>query len=189
MIRACSTSRWEDLPDRARAARCASDIKPELVVARVPPPVSALLAERRVLRRDDGSTFLARRDHRARGALARRRGHLRLPARLAVSADGGRWGACHGLDIPLVFGTLDAAGFAHRQAARMRSPCPARSAMHSSPLRGPAIRITPGLPEWRPYRLEERATMMFDLRSRPVNDPRREERRLFEKVPFIQQGT
>jgi para-nitrobenzyl esterase len=31
--------------------------------------------------------------------------------------------------------------------------------------------------------------MVFDVRSRVERDPRREERLLFAKVPFIQQGT
>ena len=40
-----------------------------------------------------------------------------------------------------------------------------------------------------PYRLDRRSTMVFDLPPRLVDDPRGDERRLFEKVPFIQQGT
>ncbi len=47
----------------------------------------------------------------------------------------------------------------------------------------------PGLPAWRPYRLDERATMVFDRTPRVVNDPRGDERRLFAKVPFLQHGT
>jgi len=31
--------------------------------------------------------------------------------------------------------------------------------------------------------------MVFDVESKLVDDPRGAERRLFEKVPFIQQGT
>ena len=46
-----------------------------------------------------------------------------------------------------------------------------------------------GIPDWEPYRLERRQTMVFDLSPRLVDDPRRAERRLFAKVPFIQQGT
>ena len=47
----------------------------------------------------------------------------------------------------------------------------------------------PGLPAWEPYRLERRATMIFDVPPALVDDPRGAERRLFAKVPFIQQGT
>jgi para-nitrobenzyl esterase len=42
---------------------------------------------------------------------------------------------------------------------------------------------------WEPYGLPRRATMVFDDTSRLVDDPRGAERRLFAKVPFIQQGT
>lgn len=42
---------------------------------------------------------------------------------------------------------------------------------------------------WKPYSLANRETMIFDLPPELVNDPRGAERRIFEKVPFIQQGT
>ena len=47
----------------------------------------------------------------------------------------------------------------------------------------------PGMPRWEPYTLPRRATMVFDVESRLADDPRGAERRLFAKVPFIQQGT
>lgn len=103
-------------------------------------------------------------------------------------ADGGRWGACHGLDIPLMFGTLDAAGSLTGHGA----DAVALSHVMSDALLAFARNGNPnhaGLPEWRPYRLDRRSTMVFDLPSRLVDDPRGDERRLFEKVPFIQQGT
>lgn len=46
-----------------------------------------------------------------------------------------------------------------------------------------------GLPTWEPYRLERRQTMIFDVPSRLADGPRGAERRLFAKVPSIQQGT
>jgi para-nitrobenzyl esterase len=45
------------------------------------------------------------------------------------------------------------------------------------------------LARWDPYSLARRQTMVFDADSRLADDPRGAERRLFEKVPFIQQGT
>ena len=77
--------RWQDLPDRL-AGEMRADLKPELVVAAVPPALSAIFRERRLLRRDDCFALVAGRGHRTRGALARRRGNVRLPARLAVSS-------------------------------------------------------------------------------------------------------
>ena len=46
-----------------------------------------------------------------------------------------------------------------------------------------------GLPHWSQHTLPERETMVFDAETRLVNDPRRRERELFAKVPFIQWGT
>jgi para-nitrobenzyl esterase len=45
------------------------------------------------------------------------------------------------------------------------------------------------LARWEPYTLPRRQTMVFDAESRLVDDPRGAERRLFAKVPFVQQGT
>jgi para-nitrobenzyl esterase len=47
----------------------------------------------------------------------------------------------------------------------------------------------PAIPEWKPYTLPNRETMIFDNTCRMENDPRGRERELFAKVPFIQQGT
>jgi para-nitrobenzyl esterase len=46
-----------------------------------------------------------------------------------------------------------------------------------------------GMSRWEPYSPPRRQTMVFDLESKLQDDPRGAERRLFEKVPFIQQGT
>lgn len=48
---------------------------------------------------------------------------------------------------------------------------------------------TSSLPNWSPYDLTQRQTMVFDNISRLENDPRGAERELFNKVPFIQFGT
>lgn len=46
-----------------------------------------------------------------------------------------------------------------------------------------------GLPQWDRHTLPDRQTMIFDAVTRQENDPRRRERELFAKVPFIQWGT
>ena len=46
-----------------------------------------------------------------------------------------------------------------------------------------------GNPGWAPYTLPQRATTIFDQTSRVENDPRRAERELFAKVPYVQPGT
>ena len=179
--------RWDDLPDRL-ADEMRADLKPELVIAeysRLYPQYSA-----------SDVFFAATTASRSwRGAVIELEARSRVAAETYAyqldwpsPADGGRWGACHGLDIPLVFGTLDAPdsltgnGPEAQSVSRQVGDAFLAFARDGNP-------NDAGLPEWRPYRLEERATMIFDLRSRPMNDPRREERRLFEKVPFIQQGT
>lgn len=100
----------------------------------------------------------------------------------------GRLRAFHTLDIPLVF---DNAGLpdartgggddAHALAATMSSALIA-FARHGDP-------NAPGLSHWAPYALPRRSTMVFDLHSRLVDDPRAGERALYGKVPFVQRGT
>jgi para-nitrobenzyl esterase len=46
-----------------------------------------------------------------------------------------------------------------------------------------------GLARWEPYSLARRQTMLFDVEPRLADDPRGAERRLFARVPFVQQGT
>ena len=102
--------------------------------------------------------------------------------------DGGKWGAFHMLDIPLMFGTLDAPGSmtGTGEAARRVSSTMQRALLAFARGGDPNY---PELPRWEPYTLPRRATMVFDTESRLADDPRGAERRLFEKVPFIQQGT
>ncbi|GAA0679608.1 carboxylesterase/lipase family protein [Sphingomonas insulae] len=99
-----------------------------------------------------------------------------------------RRGAFHTMDIPLVFGTLDAKGSDTGTGADART---ASQAMQDSFV---AFARTgdpnhAGLPRWPAYALDTRATMIFDARSRVENDPRRWERELFARVPYIQPGT
>jgi para-nitrobenzyl esterase len=102
--------------------------------------------------------------------------------------DGGKWGAPHTLDIPLMFGTLVAPGSitgdgeeAHRVSATMQ-----RALLAFARTGDPNYT---GMTRWEQYTLPRRATMVFNLESRLEDDPRGAERRLFAKVPFIQQGT
>jgi para-nitrobenzyl esterase len=102
--------------------------------------------------------------------------------------DGGKWGAPHTLDIPLVFGTLEKQGSitgtdesAQKMSAQM-SDAFITFARTGNP-------NTPSIPTWTPYTLPRRETLVFDVPSQLVDDPRGAERRLFATVPFIQQGT
>jgi para-nitrobenzyl esterase len=42
---------------------------------------------------------------------------------------------------------------------------------------------------WPQYRTDRRTTMIFDAVSHVENDPRRWERDLFARVPYVQPGT
>jgi para-nitrobenzyl esterase len=102
--------------------------------------------------------------------------------------DGGKWGAFHTLDIPLMFGTLAAPGSATGEGAEARRV----SATMQQALLAFARHGDPNysnMARWEPYTLPRRATMVFDVESRLADDPRGAERRLFARVPFIQQGT
>ena len=102
--------------------------------------------------------------------------------------DGGKWGAFHTLDIPLMFGTLTAResmtgdGIEARRVSAVMQAALLAFARSGDPNH-------PDLARWEPYTLPRRATMVFAMESRLEDDPRGAERRLFAKVPFIQQGT
>lgn len=97
-------------------------------------------------------------------------------------------GAPHMIDIALAFGTLSAPGsFTGTGPAAQRLSRQVMGAFAALARTGrPAA---PGLPFWAPYTLPTRATMLFDASSRMADDPRRWERELFARVPYIQPGS
>ena len=97
-------------------------------------------------------------------------------------------GAPHTFDIPLVFRNLDAAG----SITGTGKNAVAVSAMMSEAFISFAATGAPSsqlLPEWTPFSLPARPTMVFDLPPRIENDPRGAEREIFERVPYVQPGT
>jgi para-nitrobenzyl esterase len=83
-------------------------------------------------------------------------------------------GACHGLDVPLVFDDVDNPYFRlflGRDTLRARGVA---TAMHDA-----WVRFVHGEPAWCRYEPERRTTMLFDTASRPVDDPDRDERLLW----------
>lgn len=102
--------------------------------------------------------------------------------------DGGKWGAPHTLDIPLVLDNVAVAdgmtgdGLKARRLAHLMSATWIAFALTGDPNHA-------ALPHWSPYSLSRRETMSFDVRTRLVNDPRGEERKLVEQVPYTQPGT
>lgn len=96
--------------------------------------------------------------------------------------EGGIFGAPHTLDIPLVFGNLEASEW-------IGARTPEAAAMSRTMMDAFLRFARTGDPGWAPYTLSERATMIFDNASRAENDPRRAERELFARVPYVQPGT
>lgn len=103
-------------------------------------------------------------------------------------AEGGKYGAFHTLDIPLVFDNNDKPGsMAGTDAAGMKvadTMCETFIAFAKTGNPNNAR-----IPNWKKYDLKDRATMIFDVNSRMENDPRRGERELIETVPYLKPGT
>lgn len=102
--------------------------------------------------------------------------------------DGGRWKAHHGLDVPLVFDNaalvpekVGTGPEAQRLADQMSEAWLAFARTGRPEHKG--------LPRWPTFTLDKRSTMVFDLASKVVDDPRGDERRLFARVPYVQPGT
>lgn len=97
-------------------------------------------------------------------------------------------GAPHTFDIPLVFRNPEAPGSIAGNGEGARRV----SAMMSDAFVNFAATGVPSsdeLPDWTPFSLPRRPTMVFDVPPRMENDPRGAERRIFERVPYVQPGT
>jgi para-nitrobenzyl esterase len=84
--------------------------------------------------------------------------------------------AKHTDDIGLSFGTFE-------------EPTPARQAMSNTVMDAFVRFARTGNPGWASYTVPGRETMVFDSVSRVVKDPRKWERELFARVPYIQPGS
>src|SRR5579875_1183903 len=87
----------------------------------------------------------------------------------------GRLGACHALDVPFIFDNLDKEGY--EGLAGSNPPQQVADAMHTAWV----AFATSGQPGWPQYDLRQRATMRFDIVSRVIDDPRSQERMLWER--------
>jgi para-nitrobenzyl esterase len=89
----------------------------------------------------------------------------------------GMFGACHALEIPFVFDTLDQGpGQMLGNLLGDDPPQEIATAMHAAW----TSFIRDGDAGWPEYELPRRATMRFDTLSGPVDDPRAWERSLWE---------
>jgi para-nitrobenzyl esterase len=103
-------------------------------------------------------------------------------------AMGGKWGAPHCADIPFFFrnnremATMTGGGAETDALAETMSTALLHFARTGDP-NGQDV------PDWPKYALPERVTMQWDTVSRATPDPRGEERRLVELIPYRQPGT
>ena len=95
----------------------------------------------------------------------------------------GHYHSCHTFELPFVFDNVDAAPQLYGSwpdprrydLARNMSGAWAAFAHNGNPSHA-------GLPEWKPYTLPNRATMLFNYSCELVNDPDHEERVAFEQL-------
>ena len=98
--------------------------------------------------------------------------------------DEGKWGAPAGLDLPFVFdnvavsGSMVGTGPALQQMADMISSTWLAFARSGKP-------AAEGLPDWAPFTLPARATMIFASTPKLVNDARGDERTLLSALPSL----
>ncbi len=99
-----------------------------------------------------------------------------------------RLGAYHTFDIPLAFDNCDKPGSKTGMGPEARKVAAAMSQAFIAFART-GDPSTAAIPAWGRYTLPERASMIFDVGSHIENDPRADERRLFQTAPFLKQGT
>lgn len=179
--RSLFTLTWDELPSRL-ASGMRVDILPERVVAQYRTlyphysPSDVYFAATTASRSWRGALIELEERARASAPAFAYQLDWRAPA------EGGIFGAPHTLDIPLLFGTLEASAWI---GARSEAAIAMSRRMMDALLRFARV----GDPGWAPYTLPQRATMIFDTASRVEDDPRSAERLFFAQTPYVQPGT
>lgn len=100
----------------------------------------------------------------------------------------GRLGACHTIDIPLMFGSTGVSGaLTGNSEAAQRLSAQTRNFLVRFARTGDPNGT--GLPKWAPYDLKSRGTLLLANNPEIESDPRGAQRRFFARFPFIQKGT
>ena len=178
---------WAGLPAKLTQANMRVDIDPATVIAEY----------RRLYPAYGASDVLfaattAARSWRAAIIEAEERARAGTPAWVyqvdwVSPREAGRFGAPHMADIPLAFDNVAASGSnAIGPTAQPMADAMSEAFLAFARTGDPNCKA---IPRWEPYGLARRQTMIFDAPPRLVDDPRGAERRLFEKVPFVQAGT
>ena len=178
---------WAGLPAKLTFPNLRVDIDPATVIAeyrRLYPAYTAsdvLFAATTAARSWRGAIIEA--EARARA------GHPTWAYQLdwTTPADGGRMGAPHASDIQFVFDNIAQPGAtAIGPTAQPMADQMSEAFLAFARTGDPNCRA---IPRWERYDLNQRRTLVFNTPSRLVADPRGGERRLFEKVPFVQAGS
>jgi para-nitrobenzyl esterase len=178
---------WDELPTRLES-QMRIDVLPEAVVA-------AYRAQFPQMSPSDVyfAASTAARSWRGQVIEAEERAKAGAPAFVyqldwQCPREGGIFGAPHTLDIPLVFGNLEASDYI---GARSEEAVALSNKMMDAFI---AFARTgnpncAAIPAWAPYTLPARGTMIFDNDARMQNDPRGWEREYFARIPYVQPGT
>ena len=105
----------------------------------------------------------------------------------ATPKDGGKFGAPHASDIQLVFDNINKPGAtAIGPQAQQMADIMSETFIAFARTGDPSNKLIPG---WKPYSMDKRETMVFNIPPVLELDPRGAERKIFAKVPFIQAGS
>jgi para-nitrobenzyl esterase len=179
------TMAWGNLASRI-AAELPVDVAPERIVAEYRRQLPTMRAA--------DIFFLATtagRSWRGQLEVAEARAHAGAPVWLyqvdfSSRADPRR-GAFHGIDVPLMFGTIDAPGAGTGNDADVRAVSRALQGRFVSfaETGNPAFS---GAVRWPPYDLLLRDTLILNVESGIAADPRKWQRELFAGAPYVQPG-
>ena len=181
------TLTWDELPERL-APELVLDVSPRKVIARYRElypnytPSEVFFAATTAGRSWPGHLIQAER-----------RAGIGAPAWMyqldfGSPIDGGKLRAYHSFDIALVFDNLDKPG------SRTGTGPDAKAVANQMSEAFIAFARTgdpncAAIPAWGKYTLPQRSTLVIDVASRMIDDPRREERELFAVAPFLKEGT
>lgn len=180
------TMTWEQMPDKL-IPNMWVDIQPETVIAQYRQLYPQLSASDVFFRITTASRSW-------RGAIieAEERAKAGSPAYAyqldwASPREGGKFGAPHASDIQLCFDNINKPGAtATGPQAQLMADIMSETFIAFAKTGNPNNKT---IPHWDPYTMAKRQTMIFNIPPRMEDDPRGAERRIFEKVPYIQAGS
>jgi para-nitrobenzyl esterase len=178
---------WEELPERL-APELVLDVAPRRIIARYRElyphytPSEVFFAATTAGRSWPGHLIQAER-----------RAGIGAPAWMyqldfGSPIDGGKLRAYHSFDIALVFDNLDKPGSKTGTGPDAKAVASQMSEAFLAFARTGDPNCA-AIPAWGKYVLPRRSTLVIDVRSKMVDDPRREERELFAVAPFLKEGT